>query len=251
MRHVGCPFAEATLRDLCAAAAAAPAVEWVAVTHSSPSVTLGWCARVGGCDGLRLVEDESRALYASWGLGRTGVWHFAGLRSLRPADANETAAAWQIAIDSSGPTALVLSRQSVPVLEGTAGAPVARGAYVLDTDEDPEVVLIGTGSEVQWCVAAATTLRAEGHRVRVVSMPSTDLFAAQDDAYQASVLPPATPSLSIEAATTFGWHRWADRCIGIERFGESAPGDEVMEHLGITAEHVVAEAHVLLGTSPP
>jgi AhpC/TSA antioxidant enzyme len=84
MRHVGCPFAEATARAMCAAAAEAPPeVEWVAVTHSSPSVTLGWCARVGGCDGLRLVEDESRALYASWGLGRTGLRHFAGLRSLR------------------------------------------------------------------------------------------------------------------------------------------------------------------------
>lgn len=83
LRHVGCPFAEATARDLRQAAEAAPGVEWVAVTHSPPAVTLGWCARVGGCDGLRLVEDEPRALYAAWGLGRTGARHFAGLRSLR------------------------------------------------------------------------------------------------------------------------------------------------------------------------
>jgi hypothetical protein len=83
MRHVGCPFAEATARDMCAAAPSAPDVEWVAVTHSPPAVTLQWCALVGGCDELRLVEDESRALYASWGLGRTGVRHFLGWRSLR------------------------------------------------------------------------------------------------------------------------------------------------------------------------
>ena len=83
MRHVGCPFAEATARDMCAAASSAPDVEWVAVTHSSPAMTLQWCALVGGCDELRLVEDESRALYASWGLGRTGVRHFLGWRSLR------------------------------------------------------------------------------------------------------------------------------------------------------------------------
>jgi len=83
LRHVGCPFTEATAREMRAAAAVAPAVEWVAVTHSPPAVTMSWCARVGGCDELRLVEDESRALYASWGLGRTGVRHFLGLRSLR------------------------------------------------------------------------------------------------------------------------------------------------------------------------
>jgi hypothetical protein len=83
MRHVGCPFAEATARDLREAAERDPSIEWVAVTHSSPAVTLRWCARVGGCDGLRLVEDESRALYAAWGLGRTGARHFVGWRPLR------------------------------------------------------------------------------------------------------------------------------------------------------------------------
>ena len=83
MRHVGCPFAEATARGMCALAGSAPDVEWVAVTHSSPTVTLQWCALVGACDELRLVEDESRALYASWGLGKTGVRHFLGWHSLR------------------------------------------------------------------------------------------------------------------------------------------------------------------------
>jgi transketolase len=172
-----------------------------------------------------------------------------GLRLIRPADANEVAAAWAVAVDSDGPTALVLSRQSVPVLAGTKGAPVAKGAYVLEGDDDPEVILLGTGSEVQHCVAAAATLRAAGRRARVVSMPSTDLFAAQDQAYQQLVLPTGIPTVSVEAAATFGWHRWADRCVGIDRFGASAPGDVVMSQLGITPDHVVAEATALLAAA--
>jgi transketolase len=197
----------------------------------------------------------------SVGVGEDGPTHqpieqLAALRAMpqlcvvRPADANETAEAWRVALGTDGPTALVLTRQSVPVLEGTVGAPVGRGAYVLDGDDDPELVLIGTGSEVHVCLAAATVLRGERRRVRVVSMPSTDLFGAQDEVYRAAVLPAGVPRVSVEAAATFGWHRWADRCVGIDRFGSSAPGDQVLAHLGITPDHVLAEARALLGAGP-
>ena len=128
-----------------------------------------------------------------------------GLRLIRPADANETAAAWRIAIDSDGPTALVLTRQNLPVLDGTDGAPVERGAYVLvepDGDDETDLVLIGTGSEVAVCVEAATQLADAGVRTRVVSMPSWDLFAAQPDAYQESILPPEVPTLAVEAGAS-------------------------------------------------
>jgi transketolase len=171
-----------------------------------------------------------------------------GLRVLRPADANETAAAWQLAIQGPGPSALILTRQNVPVLAGTDDyAKVARGAYVLsDAHQRPDIILMGTGSEVSLIVEASETLRSEGLAVRVVSMPSMDLFAAQDAAYREEVLPPGVPAVSIEAGSTMGWHRWADLPLGIDRFGASAPGDEVMARLGMTAEAVVTAAHQLV-----
>jgi transketolase len=169
------------------------------------------------------------------------------LRLIRPADANESAQALKIAIERDGPTALVLSRQEVPVLEGTADGDVAKGAYVLvDAGDDPDVVLIGTGSEVSVCVEAAQTLADDGVAARVVSMPSWDLFEAQDVDYQDRVLGPGAPVLSVEAATAFGWARWADESVSIDRFGESGPGSEVLADLGITAEHVAAAATSLL-----
>ena len=171
-----------------------------------------------------------------------------GLRVLRPADANETAAAWQLAIQGPGPSALILTRQNVPVLAGTDDyAKVARGAYVLsDAHQRPDIILMGTGSEVSLIVEASETLRSEGLAVRVVSMPSMDLFAAQDAAYREEVLPPGVPAVSIEAGSTMGWHRWADLPLGIDRFGASAPGDEVMARLGMTAKAVVTAAHQLV-----
>ncbi|MEJ5254894.1 MAG: transketolase C-terminal domain-containing protein, partial [Acidimicrobiales bacterium] len=175
-----------------------------------------------------------------------------GLRVIRPADANETAAAYRIAIDSDGPTALILSRQNLPVLDGTADPDgVAKGAYVLRDVESPAVVLIGTGSEVAVALAAADQLGAEGIRARVVSMPSWDLFAAQPASYRDQVLPPGVPRVSVEAASTFGWERYADRSVGIDRFGASAPGPVVMEQLGITPDRVAAAARELLGRSGP
>ena len=172
------------------------------------------------------------------------------LRVIRPADANETAGAWRTIVNGTGPAALLLTRQDVPVLPGTDDhAAVARGGYVLaDPEGAPEVILVGTGSEVSVAMDAAATLTAAGRSVRVVSMPCMEDFAGQDDAYRTSVLPGDVPTLSIEAGVTFGWDRWADRCIGIDRFGASAPGGRVMAELGITAEALVAAAVDLLST---
>jgi transketolase len=173
-----------------------------------------------------------------------------GLRVVRCADANEVAQAWRVHVDGRGPTAIILTRQGVPVLDGTAErAPdgVPRGAYTL-VDEEPrlDLVLIGTGSEVQHCVAARDLLSSEGFGVRVVSMPSWDLFEAQDASYQEAVLPAGVPRLAVEAAVSFGWDRYADDTVSIDRFGASAPGPTVMRELGITADHVVERARALL-----
>jgi transketolase len=169
------------------------------------------------------------------------------LRTIRPADANETAAAWRIAVDREGPTALVLTRQNVPVLEGTANGGLAHGAYVLaDTVDRPKLVLIGTGSEVSVCVDAAKELDRAGIPTRVVSMPCWELFEEQDEAYRDSVLPGDIPKLAVEAAASFGWHRWADESVSIDRFGASAPGKIVLQNLGYTAENVAARARALV-----
>jgi transketolase len=174
-----------------------------------------------------------------------------GIRVIRPADANETAQAWRVHLDNDGPTALILSRQKVPVLENTAARAergVARGAYVLVDEEPrgPEIVLIGTGSEVQLCVGAHDLLAARGTSVRVVSMPSWELFAALPEDEQAEVLPPGVLTLAVEAATTFGWDRYADDTIGIDHFGASAPGDVALREFGFTVDNVVAHAEALL-----
>jgi transketolase len=163
-----------------------------------------------------------------------------GLQVIRPADANETVAAWKAAVDHDGPTALVLSRQAVTVC--TDGSAVAVGAGVIRECDDPQVVLVGTGSEVSLCVAAADELASAGIAVTVVSMPSWDRFAAQSADYQDSVLPAGLPVLSVEAGVTFGWERYADESIGIDRFGASAPGSVVMDKLGINVANVVAAA---------
>jgi transketolase len=207
---------------------------------------------------IRLAAlSEAKVIYSfthdSVGVGEDGPTHqpveqlmslrtIPGLRVIRPADANETAAAWRIAVDGDGPTALILTRQNVPVLDGTDAEATDRGAYVLRDVEDPEVVLIGTGSEVSVCIDAAEALGREGIAARVVSMPSWDLFGAQEPDYVDSVLPPEVPTVSIEAGVTLGWERWADITIGIDRFGASAPGSTVMEKLGITAGAVVEAA---------
>ena len=175
-----------------------------------------------------------------------------GLKVIRPADANETAYAWQCHIDGTGPTALLLTRQNTPVLEGSAerGAlGVAAGAYVL-VDESAadrlDLVLIGTGSEVAHCVGAAQELAASGLSVRVVSMPSWDAFEIQPGEYRADVLPPGVPTLAVEAGVSFGWSKYADDTVAIDHFGASAPGDTVMEKFGFTPHAVAERARALL-----
>lgn len=171
---------------------------------------------------------------------------------LRPADANETAQAWQLALERrEGPTALALTRQGVPHLEVPEGA-VARGGYVLADDEggDPDVILIGTGSEVQLCLEAREQLAAAGVRARVVSLPSFELFAAQDEVYRKRVLPASVRArVAVEAGATLGWERYvgdAGVIVGIDRFGASAPGDRVLREYGFSAERVVSAAHETL-----
>ena len=175
-----------------------------------------------------------------------------GLVTIRPADARETAQAWRIAVArEDGPTALVLTRQGVPVLP-MEQPPVDRGAYVLAPGDD--CIIIATGSEVSLALAARDLLAGEGVSARVVSMPSWELFLAQSDAYRDEVLPPAIAArVSVEAASTFGWARWTGtwgRTVGIDRFGESAPGGTVMEQLGMTPEVVAAAARASLAAAP-
>ena len=175
-----------------------------------------------------------------------------GLRVIRPADANETAAAWRAHINGAGPTAFILSRQTLPVLEGTADHAmdgVAAGAYVLSDSSDgvPDLVLIGTGSEVWLCVDAAERLRADGLSVRVVSMPCWDNFEVLSLDEQADVLPPGVPTLAVEAAAAFGWERYADDTVAMHSFGASAPGDVALREFGFTVDNVVGRARALLG----
>lgn len=205
------------------------------------------------------LEDAWVFTHDSVGLGEDGpthqpVEHFAALRAIphlvviRPGDANETAAAWRTILeDLDGPVALILSRQDLPVLADASFEGVARGAYVLRDVEDPEVAIVGTGSELSVAIAAAALLTEEGVRARVVSFPSWELFAAQDDEYRDSVLPPDLPSVAVEAGVSQGWERWVDRSVSIDRFGASAPGPLVLEKLGITAENTARAARELLG----
>jgi len=166
------------------------------------------------------------------------------LQVIRPADANETISAVRAALDHDGPTALILSRQGIPVC--TDGSAVERGAGIVrDTGGDPALVIVGTGSEVALALEAAEQLSADGIATRVVSLPSWDRFAAAGLDYRDEILPPGVRVLSVEAATTFGWERYADDAVGIDRFGASAPGDVVLDRLGINVEHVVERARAL------
>ncbi|MCU0503059.1 MAG: transketolase [Anaerolineae bacterium] len=204
----------------------------------------------------------------SVGVGEDGpthqpVEHMAALRAIpdlvviRPADANETAAAWRYALTQRDrPVALLLTRQNVPVLPGTKEGgldTLGRGAYIMADAPNaaPDVILIGAGSEVAVAMAARDLLAAQGVTARVVSMPSWELFEEQAAAYRESVLPKAiTARVSVEAGITMGWDRYvgsAGATIGINRFGESGKGPAVMAHLGITPEHVAKTALAVLG----
>ncbi|WP_414565171.1 MULTISPECIES: transketolase [unclassified Anabaena] len=177
------------------------------------------------------------------------------LTVIRPADGNECSGAYKVAIEhakQNAPTLLAFTRQAVPNLAGTSVEHVAKGGYtVVDCQGTPELILIGTGSELSLCVTAAEKLTTEGKKVRVVSMPSTDLFDAQDAAYKESVLPKAvTKRLSVEAASSFGWHKYVGMegdTVSIDRFGASAPGGVCLEKFGFSVDNVLAKAKQLLG----
>jgi transketolase len=205
----------------------------------------------------------------SVGLGEDGpthqpVEHLAALRAIpglqviRPADAAETVEAWRLALERDGPTALVLTRQDLPSLrgEGVRGAEgAADGAYVLwESAPEPELVLLASGSEVQHALAAARVLGGEGRRVRVVSFPSWERFAALDEGRQAAVLGRGVPRVAVEAGASMGWHRWigdGGRLVTLDRFGASAPGGRLMEAFGFTSANVLAVARRVLGAPPP
>ena len=202
----------------------------------------------------------------SIGVGEDGpthqpVEHVLGLRSVphltvvRPADAYEAVEAWRVAIaNTTGPTAIVLSRQSVPLIDrsrGDSAHELARGAYVIiEPEGTPEIILIGTGSEVQIAVEAGKRLTETGRAVRVVSMPSWELFEAQPEEYREAVLPPEVwRRVSVEAGTTIGWERYTGTrgiSIGIDHFGASAPGKELFQRFGFTAERVIEAAMALM-----
>ena len=208
----------------------------------------------------------------SIGLGEDGPTHqsieqLIGLRSvpgfimLRPADANEVTEAWKVIMQTTHhPAALALTRQAIPTFDRgkyASAAGVARGAYVLadarPAGADPELILMGTGSEVQLCLAAYEQLSAEGRRVRVVSMPSWEIFEQQTAEYRESVLPSrVTARISVEAGSTMGWSRYvgpAGKSIGMTTFGASAPAKDVFKKFGFTPENVIAVAKDLLATT--
>jgi transketolase len=195
----------------------------------------------------------------SVGLGEDGpthqpIEHLVALRAvpyltvIRPADANEVAQAWKIAISHrNGPYAFALTRQNVPTLEETNAGLVEKGAYVLKDFGEPEVILMASGSEVSLILEAAKQLFAEGHAVRVVSFPSWELFELQDETYRESVLPKnITARLAVEAGATLGWERYASSVIGLDHYGASAPYKVIFERFGFTVGNVVARAKDLI-----
>ncbi len=228
--------------------------------------------RLSALSGLNVVDVWT---HDSIGLGEDGpthqpVEHYAALRAIpnlwfiRPGDANETAAAWALAVerhlaDPSGPVALSLTRQKLPTLAGTAEQAregVRRGGYILrDTADgrDPQVILIGTGSELQLAFGAAEALEGDGIAARVVSLPCWETFAEQDSAYRDAVLPPSIRArVAVEAGVSLGWERWVGldgAIVGLDHFGASAPAGTIFEKFGFTVERVVDVARGVLDGS--
>jgi transketolase len=215
--------------------------------------------RLSALAGLHVIHVWT---HDSVGLGEDGpthqpVEHYAALRAIpnlwfvRPGDANETAAAWALAVSrSDGPVALALTRQKLPTLAGTAELArdgVARGGYVLRdaAGAAPELILIATGSELQLAVAAAEALEGEGIPTRVVSLPCWERFDAQDQGYRDSVLPPTVRRrVSVEIGVSLGWERWVGdegAIIALDHFGASAPAGTIFERFGFTADRVAED----------
>lgn len=214
--------------------------------------------RLGSLSQLRLIYVFT---HDSIGVGEDGPTHepieqLAGLRAIpgltviRPADPNETAESWAFAVQHNGPTLLAMTRQNVPHLDRSRAIEpsVAKGGYILADAEGgaPDVILIGTGSEVALCAKAQEKLKGYGVKARVVSLPSWELFEKQDAAYRERVLPKAIKKrVTVEAGVTLGWHKYAGdegTIIGIDQYGRSAPGADVMKYFGFTVEHVTSAA---------
>jgi transketolase len=212
-----------------------------------------------------LMQSHSLFVFThdSIGLGEDGpthqpIEHLTMLRAVphltdfRPADGNETAAAWRLALERKGPAFFALSRQDLPILDPAthdAYANVSKGAYIVEGAENPQVILIGTGSELWTAIDAAKLLAGQGIRTRVVSMPSTKIFDEQPAEYKASVLPAGVPKLAVEAGATLGWWKYVGSTgdvVGIDRFGASAPGAIALRELGFSGENVAARAKALL-----
>ena len=167
-----------------------------------------------------------------------------GLQVIRPADQNETRESWVAAVEHDGPTAIILSRQNVPSI--TDGSAVVRGAGIVHAVDAPTVVLVATGSEVSVALEASRVLAQQNIHAQVVSFPSWDRLEQQPRAFQETVFPAGVPVVSIEAASTFGWARWATASVGIDRFGASAPGSEALDKLGINVTNVVDRVNTML-----
>jgi transketolase len=202
----------------------------------------------------------------SIGLGEDGTTHqpieqLISLRSIpnmlliRPADANETAQAWRVALEyQNGPVVIVLTRQGLPVIDQSkfgAATQLEKGAYILsDSAETPQVILIATGSEVSLIVEAQGKLKEQGIAARVVSMPSWELFEKQDRSYKEKVFPPSIRKrLAVEAGSPLGWHKYVTdegSILGLTTFGESAPASDLMKFFGYTADNVATKAKALL-----
>jgi transketolase len=199
----------------------------------------------------------------SIGLGEDGpthqsIEHVSSLRLIpnldnwRPCDTVESAAAWGAAVRrKNGPSTLIFSRQNLPYMERSDAqiADIARGGYVLQDAPNAKVILIATGSEVELAVKSAAALKEQGVAVRVVSMPSTDVFDRQDAAYKASVLTRGVPRVAIEAGVTDFWYKYVGlegAVVGIDTFGESAPAPVLFKHFGFTVENVVAKVNIVL-----
>ncbi len=214
-----------------------------------------------------LMQTHSIFIFThdSIGVGEDGpthqpIEHLAGLRSIpgltviRPAEANETRAAWLLAVERKKPVALVLTRQKLATfdeIEVDAEAGVSHGAYILKEapQQDPQLILLATGSEVEISLKAYELLAQQGYRVRVVSMPSWELFDEQSEQYRRGVLPQGVPVLSVEAGITMGWSKYTGingDSLGIDHFGASAPGPVVMEKFGFTAKNIADKALKLL-----
>lgn len=220
-------------------------------------LTYGWgAARLSAISHLRVIYVMT---HDSIGLGEDGPTHqpietlaltraTPNMLTFRPADGNETSGTYLAAIQNvTRPSIIALSRQNLPQLEGSSVEAVLKGAYVIKTDENPEITFVATGSEVCIAVEASKTLAQKNIKSRVVSMPCSELFDDQSAEYKKEVFPVGVPVISIEALGTFGWDRYSHAHIGLTTFGQSGKAEDLYKFFKITPEHAVAKAEKVIG----